>query len=249
MIRSFLIVILLSILSCQSQKNDNLTIATAANMQYPLEELIDEFEKEYNIKCEAVIGSSGKLTAQIIEGAPYHILLSADMKYPIELFEKGLSGAPKIYGYGKLVFWTLKDDISPDIEALAQQEIEHMAIANPKTAPYGKAAMEVFRNSETLIVVENKLVYGESISQTNQFILSEAADIGVTAKSSLFSPHIKNLGKWQDVDQSLYSPIAQGVVVLNNQNQQKNAAIKFYEFLFSNKGKEILNKFGYSTPE
>lgn len=243
---SFVVVFLVG---CLPPVNEKLTIACAANVQYAMEELAETFQKEFGIDCNIVVSSSGKLTAQIIEGAPYDVFLSADMKYPIELYGNRLSNvAPKAYAYGQLILWTNKEDVDLSITALAHPEIRHIAIANPKTAPYGEAAMEVFKQSGLLEKLESRLVYGESISQTNQFILSGAADVGITAKSSLFSPHTGN-DNWQDIDTTLYSPIAQGVVVLNHREQHQDDAQKFYEFLFSVKGKEILNKFGYSTPK
>lgn len=249
--KSFTCVILFFLLArCQQQNDDKLTIATAANMQFASKELISVFEQDYNIDCEMVVSSSGKLTAQITEGAPYDVFLSADMRYPTVLFEKGLTvRAPQIYAFGKLVIWTNTKGLTPKLESLTLEQIRHIAIANPKTAPYGKAAAEVLQKLKLMEKIEDKLVYGESISQTNQFILSGVAEIGFTAKAVMLSPNINGVGLWEEVAEGRYTPIAQGVTLLKYRPKQQEAAKKFYEFLFSAKGKEILNKFGYSTPE
>lgn len=235
-----------AISSCQPQKTDTLTIATAANMQFAMESLIQAFTSETGIACETAISSSGKLTAQIEEGAPFHIFISADMKYPTRLFEKGLSTAePKVYAYGKLVLWSRIDGLEPSIERLSDEDIHHLALANPKTAPYGEAAIEVLTHHQLLDPLAQKLVYGESISQTNQFIISKAAEMGFTAKSVVRSPQMKGKGRWVDVDPSIYSPIAQGVVIVKDSGENMPAARAFYDFLFSGKAQGILRDFGY----
>ncbi len=232
--------------SCQSQKSDTLTIATAANMQFAMESLIQAFTSETGISCETAISSSGKLTAQIEEGAPFHVFISADMKYPTRLFENGFSTAePKVYAYGKLVLWSRIDGLEPSIEVLSDERIRHIALANPKTAPYGAAALEVLTYYQLLDPLAQKLVYGESISQTNQFIISKAAEMGFTAKSVVRSPQMKGEGQWVDIDPSIYSPIAQGVVILKHSGENMPAARAFYDFLFSEKAQRILTDFGY----
>ena len=120
-------------------------------------------------------------------------------------------------------------------------------MANPKTAPYGRAAEEVLKKKGIYEPLKTKFVYGESVGQTNQFIISYVAEIGFTAKSIVLSLNMKGKGNWKDVDTELYSPIKQGVVLLKNRNVHLEGAKKFQQFLFSDKGKEILNKYGYLT--
>lgn len=235
---------------CQSQKTEKLTIATAANMQFAMESLIKAFTSETGIACETAISSSGKLTAQIEEGAPFDVFVSADMKYPARLFENGFSTAePKIYAYGNLVLWSRVDGIEPSIELLSDEQIHHVALANPKTAPYGVAAIEVLTHFQLLDALAQKLVYGESISQTNQFIISKAAEIGFTAKSVVRSPQMMGKGQWKDIDPSIYAPIAQGVVIVKHSEKDMPAARTFYDFLFSEKARQILTDFGYAVGE
>lgn len=233
-----------------SNKKPRLLIATAANMQFAMEELILEFALKYDIDCELVLSSSGKLTAQIKEGAPYDVFVSANMKYPNDLEKAGRNlTPPKVYAYGKLVLWTLNHNLIPSLETLSDTEIEHIALANPKTAPYGKAAIETLTYYKLNQPLTPKLVYGESISQTNQFIHSGAVEIGFTAKSVVLSKSMKNQGKWVEIDDLAYNPIEQGIVVLKQPEKDHSAAMKFYNFMFSEEAQVILTQFGYTIGE
>jgi len=243
---TLLLIILLA--SCHTSNKNTLTIATSANMQFAMDELISEFSKETGIKCQTIIGSSGKLTAQIKEGAPYQLFVSANMKYPNNLFHAGLTTSPpKIYAFGKLILWTVNSSVKPSLSILTQNNIKHIATANPKTAPYGSATIEVLKNIHLYNEVESKLVFGQSIAQTNQFITTKVADLGFTSKSVVLTKKMKGVGNWIEIDSTLYSPIAQGVVILKSKKSELEKATKFYNFLFSSKAKEILNNFGYST--
>jgi molybdate transport system substrate-binding protein len=213
-----------------------------------MEELTTSFTKETGIKCQTILSSSGKLTAQIKEGAPYDIFVSANMKYPIDLYNSGFTlQEPKIYAFGKLVLWTMVDSLKPSINVLLQKNIKHIATANPKTAPYGIPTEEVLNYYKLVDSIKHKLVYGESIAQTNQFIITKAAEIGFTSKSVVLSPFIKGKGNWVAIDERAYSPIKQGIVIIKNTSTSIDKKEKFYNFLFSKKGQEILNKYGYST--
>lgn len=243
-------IIFLFLFSCGQEEKSKLTIATAANMKFAMHELVDEFQKDTGIESEIIVGSSGKLTAQIKEGAPYDLFVSADMKFPNTLFQNGLTlDKPQIYAYGALVIWTLNTQLKADFKTLSKKQVNHIALANPKTAPYGRAAEEVLKQKKMYNKLRSKFVFGESVAQTNQFIVSYAAEIGFTAKSIVMSDNMKGKGNWEEVDPSLYTPIEQGVVILKNRNIHLEEAKKFRDFLFSAKGKEILNKFGYSIKQ
>ncbi len=248
-IRFLIFIGLLTLTSCkQQQESEKLNIAIAANMQFASEELLKKFTDQTNIACDLIISSSGKLTAQIKEGAPFDIFVSADMKYPNKLYTSGYTcKAPKIYAYGKLVLWSMIDSIHPSIDILKSLKIDHIAIANPKTAPYGTAAIEVLKQHGVYKDVKDKLVYGESISQTNQFIISKSAQIGFTSKSVVVSPKIKGKGNWVTIDESDHSSIAQGVVILKNNAENHHKAKAFYDFLCSQEAKIILENYGYSV--
>ncbi len=228
-----------------------LTVAAAANVQFTLDELKEEFTKETGISVEAIIGSSGKLTTQIENGAPFDVFMSADMDYPNRLHADGVTlGEPSVYAYGSLVLWTFEDiDLSKGVAGLSDASIRKIAIASPKAAPYGLQSVNAMKYHHLYPDIESKLVYGESISQVNQFITTQAAGIGFTAKSIVLAPQMKNQGKWVDVDPHSYEPIAQGVVILKYAQKDHLAeAQKFYDFLFTAPAEEILKKFGYRLP-
>ncbi|MEQ9426190.1 MAG: molybdate ABC transporter substrate-binding protein [Cyclobacteriaceae bacterium] len=240
-----LVIVFLTMVSCDQKAKKQLTIAVASNMQFVAKEITKAFTEKSGIEPRIVVGSSGQLTAQITEGAPYDVFISADMKYPIKLYERGfLASQPAIYAKGKLVLWSMKVP-KPSMDLLTNSDIQHIAIANPELAPYGSAAIEALQHFELLAQVEPKLVYGESISQTNQFILSGAADIGFTAMSVVLADEMKSMGNWAEIDPNIYEPINQGAVIINHRDEKRYEAIEFYDFLFSDSAKEILNKFGY----
>ncbi|MFZ0454907.1 MAG: molybdate ABC transporter substrate-binding protein [Ignavibacteriaceae bacterium] len=226
-----------------------ITIAAAANVQYAMEELKAEFKEETGIDVSVVIGSSGQLTAQIKEGAPYDIFISADMKYPLSLYSnKDAVDSPKVYAEGSLVIWTMRKGIRFDseLDVLLSDKVSKIAAANPRTAPYGIASIEALKHFGIYDKSKNKLIYGESISSVNQFIYSKAVEAGFTAKSVVLSPKMKGKGKWMEIEHDAYKPIKQGCVILKYGyiNHKKESKI-FYNFLFSAKAKSILSNFGY----
>ncbi|WP_233557482.1 molybdate ABC transporter substrate-binding protein [Aquimarina sp. AD1] len=243
-------IIILITVGCKEPKKETITIAAAANMQYAIEEISNAFTKQTGVSCELVISSSGKLTAQIIEGAPYDIFVSANMKYPNEIYENKLAiEAPKVYAHGQLVLWSMDKELVPSLEILTDSRVVHIAIANPRTAPYGQSAVEVLNKNNIYDAVADKLVYGESISQTNQFIISKSSEIGFTSMSVVLSKKIKDKGRWIPIDKKEYTPIEQGVVLIKREIQDSTNSRKFYEFLFSKDAREILEDFGYLVAE
>lgn len=246
--RLFIISLSLLLLACSPHRSEILTIATAANMQWAMQEITQSFTDKTGIPCETVISSSGKLTAQIQAGAPFDVFVSADMQYPTALFQQGLTTAePTVYAYGQLVLWSRVEGLEPSVDLLTRDLIRHIALPNPKTAPYGVAAVEVLRYYNIYDAVEEKLVFGESVAQANQFIVSQAAEIGFTAKAVVLSPNLQGTGHWQELNPDTYSPIAQGVVVLAQETGPSEQAQSFYDFLRSKEGQEILVKFGYTV--
>jgi molybdate transport system substrate-binding protein len=228
----------------------SINIAVAANVSYAIDELKKEFNKVHpDTDVRVTLGSSGKLTAQIKNGAPYQLFMAANMKYPEALYEDGIAiTKPVIYAQGSLAMLSNKKlDFSKDIDVITTKEVKKIAVANPKTAPYGKAAIEAIKNAKLYKDVEKKFVFAESISQTVSYAVT-AADIGFIAKSSLYSPkmsHYKEGVNWRDVDPKLYTPINQGIVMLNKQDKEVKA---FYDFMLGDKAKKILNDFGYLVP-
>ena len=244
------IVLILLVLGCKQPKKETITIAVAANMQFAIEEIAKAFTEHTGVTCSIVIGSSGKLTAQIKEGAPYDIFISANLKYPEEIYKNNLAVyPPKVYGYGQLVLWSMYDQKNLSLSTLLGNGVKHIALANPKTAPYGEAAIEVLEKHKIYDSIKDKLVYGESIAQANQFIISKSTEIGFTAKSVVVSPKMKGKGYWITIDKNSYQPIDQSVIIIKQENQHIQKVQKFYDFLFAEEAKEILEDFGYLVTE
>jgi len=226
-----------------------ITIAVAANVSYAIDALKAEFAKNHpDTDVRVILGSSGKLTAQIKNGAPYGLFMSADMAYPEALYREGLATSkPKHYARGALALFTTRTfDLGEGIRLLESDSIKRIAIANPKTAPYGKAAMEAIKKSGLYEKVKSKFVYGESISQTVAYAVT-ADDIGLIAASSLYSPHMKQYEKgahWALVDPSLYTPIEQGIVLLKK-GMGSPEYKAFYDFILSPQARKIFKKYGY----
>lgn len=236
--------------SCRQAQNKTLRIAAAASLQYVIEDLEADFTRRTGIPCEIITGSSGKLTAQIMQGAPYNIFLSADMKYPVFLEEHGKAHqSPEIYAYGKLVIYSQDDSIAPELENLLLPAVQKIAIANPKTAPYGEATIELLKRKYLLDSIQNKLVFGESIAQTNQFITTGAAKLGFTSLSSVMAGPMASSGKWSLIAEDNHAPLAHGVIVIDSETSQNVAAARFYSYLLSDEATEILEEFGYSRNE
>ena len=227
---------------------DTLAVAVAANMQYVCADMEAEFKKDTGHEILASFSSSGKFATQIMNGAPFDVFLSADMEYPEHLYAKGFaSTAPKVYAYGSLVLWSMKNlDLSQWQTLLTDDRVKKIALANPKTAPYGREAMRVLTYYKLVDKVQSKLVFAESISQTNQYIHSGVVELGFTAKSIVTSPEMKGQGKWIDLPPASYQAIAQGAVILKRGKETNNAlAQQFFDFLYSPKVRIILERNGY----
>jgi molybdate transport system substrate-binding protein len=241
--------ILLSILLTSSLFASSINIAVAANVSYAIDDLKAAFKKEHpDVNVQVTLGSSGKLTAQIKNGAPYTLFMAANMKYPEALYkDKIATTKPIVYAQGALAYLSkVERDFVSEKSLLQSDAIKKIAIANPKTAPYGKAAMEAFKNMGILETLESKFVYAESISQTVTYAIS-AADIGLIAKSSLYSPKMKAYKEgvnWIAVNPTLYTPIKQGIVILKAGEKNKDVQA-FYDFILSAKAKKIFEEFGY----
>ena len=236
-------------LLCSSIFAGTINVAVAANVSYAINDLIKEFNKTNpDTKIEVVFGSSGKFTAQIQNGGPFDVFMSADMKFPQTLEKENLTATkPVIYAQGSLAMLSTKPlDFSKGINLVTDNNINKIAIANPKTAPYGTAAQEALKNANVLDKIESKFVYAESISQAVTYAIT-AADVGFIAKSSLYDENMtqyKENVNWVSVDPKLYTPIDQGIVILKRAENNTEAKA-FYDFILSNNAKEIFKKFGY----
>ncbi|WP_230405301.1 molybdate ABC transporter substrate-binding protein [Undibacterium rugosum] len=230
---------------------ETLSVAVAANVQFVFDDLKAAFKQDTGHELQASFNSSGKFVAQISNGAPFDVFLSADMEFPEKLHKDGYAmQAPKVYAYGALVLWTMKDlDLQQWQAALQQARVSKIAMANPKTAPYGREAMRVLSAYQLEQSLQPRLVFAESIAQTNQYIHSGVADLGFTAKSVVLSPEMKGQGKWLELPRDVYQPIAQGAVILKHGKEQHAAVSQqFYDFIYSAKARAIFARYGYILP-
>ncbi len=245
LLRFFCVVGILVLHSCTKADKKVLRIAAASNLQYVLPKIMEAYTANTGIACQIIYGSSGKLTAQIEKGALYHVFLSADMKYPTYLYKKKLAiSKPKKYAVGNLVLWTM--DSSLNLNDIKSQSIQHIAIANPKIAPYGVAAKQYLDKKQWFKSLEKKLVYGENIAQVNQFVISGAAAVGFTSKSAVLALKSQYPIHWKEVSSDAYVSIEQGVVVLNHFKEKDSLATSFVQFLLSNKSQDIFTQNGYN---
>lgn len=177
--------------------------------------------------------------------------MSANMKYPNALYKKNIAiTKPVVYAQGQLAMLSSKSqDFSLGLDLLKDKKIKRIAIANPKTAPYGIASFEALKNAKIIKDIKHKFIYGESISQTVSYTVT-AANIGFIAKSSLYSSKMKQFKKntnWVSIDSSLYTPISQGIVILKN--SRNNSEVKaFYDFILTKTAQNIFIRFGYKIP-
>lgn len=249
---AFTIITWFFLFSCGEPKPKALRLAVASNLQYVIDPLVTAFKKANPGEVEIILGSSGKLATQIIGSAPFDIFISADQKYPKELERKQLTiASPQTYARGELVLWSLATNDQLDLNILDLSQIEHFAIPNPEIAPYGKAAVEALKFYGWYDQLEKKLVMGENIAQTNQFIINKNAQLGMTALSSVVSAPMKKQGIWTTLNPDSFTPIQQDVVILNKTNERgtEAAATAFVNFLTTKEAQNILQQHGYKIPQ
>ena len=228
-----------------------LRLAVAANAQFVIKALQADFTKKTGIQTEAVTGSSGKLAAQIKNGAPYDLFLSADMEFPQNLYGEGFGiTAPKEYASGSLIVCTISEPDTKNWPALLVQEsTKKIALGNPALAPYGKAAEQALRHYSLYDKIKSKLVFGESISQVNTYITTGAVELGFTTESLVYEYPEKEKLHWTRIDSKVYEKIRQGFVVLRHAREGNyTKAMQFYKYLSSPGAKQILKRSGYQTP-
>ncbi|MDA9058430.1 molybdate ABC transporter substrate-binding protein [Candidatus Thioglobus sp.] len=230
---------------------DEIKVAVASNFYPAMKEVVLQYElKKYrsseNHKITLISGSSGKHYAQILNGAPFDIFFSADKARPILLEKKGISetGSRFTYALGRLVLWSPLDGFIEKDEQLNNNDLRFLAIANPKIAPYGLAAREVLISMNLWEDLQSKLVRGENIAQTFQFVNSGNAKLGFISYSQLMNPSYPVVGSFWKVPQSLYTPIEQQVVLLKKSSLAKD----FLSFIESDESLNIISKYGYDLP-
>ena len=231
---------------------EDITIAAASDLNFVFRELVTEYEKLTGDRVRLSLGSSGNFYAQIQNGAPFDLYFSADIAYPRKLEEAGLTVPGSLYPYaiGRIVLWAGKDsrlDLSKGLEILREPTIKKIAIANPKHAPYGRAAVAAMEHAQVYDRVKDKLVLGENISQAAQFIESGAADIGIIAMSLALAPLMQAAGQYWEIPADAHPPIEQGAVVLKGGKNQASAKA-FLSFVQGAEGQAMMKRYGFVIP-
>ena len=248
--KSYLLKVLLSIsvlfvISCQSRDRTKLRVAVAANMSYAVKDINALFTQKFGTAVEVSIGSSGRITGQIMNGAPYDVFLSANMVFPDTLYTLGFTeNKPTVYALGNLVFWS-KYPVANWQSALTSVKYKKIAIGAAGTAPYGFATKQLLRAVGLYDSLMPKMVFGESVGQVNRYLFSSAVDGAFTSKSSEFGLPKGVAGFWYQTEPALYEPIKQGGVVLRN-SANKKIANQYLNFMLSDTIQAVLVKFGYS---
>ena len=228
-----------------------LRVAAAADLGFALEELTSRFRRDHaDVAVSVSYGSSGTLYAQLLNPAPFDLFLSADVAYPRQLNERGLTlpGTDFTYAVGRIVLWV--PALSPidvarlGMSALKEPAIAHVAIANPAHAPYGRAAVAAMRSAGVYDVVKSKLVLGENVSQALQFVQSGAADIGIVALSLALAPPAAREGRFLEIALDAYPRIEQGGTILQWASHP-DAARSFRSFLMGLDGRTVLKRYGF----
>ena len=224
-------------------------VAAAADLKFALDEVIATFRQTHpGIRVEPTYGSSGTIHAQLRQRAPYDIYLSADIAYPQDLVSKGIGARLDLFGYarGRLVLWVPKQSRLPvERDGLrALTGATRVAIANPRHAPYGRAAEAAMRHAGVWAATERRLVLAENVAQAAQFVESGAADAGIIARSLVVATPMRASGRYWDVPEAMHPPIDQGGLILPWASS-RDAAVRFRQFLTGVEGQEILRRFGF----
>ena len=239
----------LLLFSCHFTFAGEVNIAVAGNFFRPLQALAQEFEQNGNDKINISVGSSGKLYAQIVNGAPFDVLLSADTKRPSKLIADGLAiqGSQFTYARGKLVLWSHDPNVIDDQgKRLFSKNIKRLAIANPKLAPYGEQAVAVLKKLEVYEQLQDKLVVGQSVGQALQYISSSSVKQGIIALSQVTRGGEISEGSAWVIPTDLYQTIQQDAVLLNN-GKENLVAHAFLEYLKTEGALNIIRSFGYEV--
>ena len=229
------------------------TVAAAADLKYALDDLILKFKEQHpQIDVQTTYGSSGNFYAQLTNKAPFDIYFSADIDYPRKLTEQGLTleGSEFPYAVGQIVVW-VRDESVLDVERIGIQvlldpSVRKIAIANPKHAPYGRAAEAALKHLGVYEQVAERLVLGENIAQTAQFVESGAADVGVIALSLAMAPALGK-GRYWKIPLDAYPPLEQGGVILS-WAKDRTATESLRTFVVGDEGRSILRRYGFLLP-
>ena len=226
---------------------DEVQVAVAANFTVPMQRITAEFHKDTGHKALLSFGATGKFYAQIKNGAPFQVLLAADDETPVKLEKEGMTlpGSRFTYAIGTLVLWSAKPGYVDDKgEVLRRGDFNKLALANPKLAPYGFAALETMTSLGVVSAIERKFVQGENIAQTYQFVSTGNAELGFVALSQVMKDGTVAAGSAWIVPANLHSPIRQDAVILAN-GKGNAAAEALMKYLKGDKARAIIKGYGY----
>ncbi|WP_018609637.1 molybdate ABC transporter substrate-binding protein [Uliginosibacterium gangwonense] len=226
---------------------DEVKIAVAANFTAPIQKIAADFEKDTGNKVLISTGATGAFYAQIKNGAPFEVFLAADDETPAKLENEGagVKGSRYTYAIGKLVLWSAKPGfVDAKGDVLKKGGFEHLSLANPKTAPYGAAGVEVLKKLGLFDSLHGKIVQGENISQAQQFVASGNAELGFVALSQVWKDGALTSGSAWIVPASEYTPIRQDAILLSN-GAGKPAAEALLKYLKGDKARAVIKSYGY----
>lgn len=229
---------------------EKVTIAAAADLKFAMDEIVAAFKKaNAAAEVDVIYGSSGKFNTQIQQGAPYDLFFSADIGFPRELAKAGLAASQvKSYAFGRIVLWSTSLDASKmTLASLTERRIARIAIANPRHAPYGKRAEEALRAAGLWQKVEPKLVYGENIAHTAQFVQTGNAQVGIIALSLAVNPELASKGGYWLIPDNLHEPLEQGFII--TKRAEGNAlARRFADYMSTKAARAVMTKYGFVLP-
>lgn len=229
---------------------DKIAIAAAADLKFAMEEVVAAFRQAHPAdRIDTIYGSSGKFHAQIRQGAPYDLFFSADIQYPQMLAREGFAAsAVRPYALGRIVLWSASRDASRmTLADLADPSIRRIAIANPKHAPYGKRAEEALRAAGVWDKVRDRLVMGENIAQTAQYVQSGNADVGIVALALALNKELAARGGHALIDAALHAPLEQGFIV-TRRAADNPLAHRFAEHMGGQEARRIMVRHGFALP-
>lgn len=229
---------------------EKLTIAAAADLKFAMAEVVDKFRATRpGDRIEVIYGSSGKFFTQIRNGAPFDMYFSADIAFPRELEKHGLSaGATRPYATGRIVLWSLKPELAKTaLQDLPRAPIRKFAIANPQHAPYGTRAKEALQHQGVWAAMEPKLVLGENIAHTAQFVDTGAAEAGIVALALVLSPTMAGKGAWTLIPAEWHEPLEQGYIITKRAAGNRLAA-DFSHYMASEPARAIMRRYGFVLP-
>ena len=229
---------------------EKFTVAAASDLRFALDEVIVEYKRLHTeTEIDVIYGSSGKMTTQIIHGAPYDLFFSADIAYTEQLKAAGLAASePEVYALGRLVLWSANEDASRlTLTDLTDARFKRIAIAQPAHAPYGKRAKEAMEATGVWHQVQSKLVFAENVAQAAQMAQTGAADIAVIALSLVKFPDFKTQG-YSLIPAQLHQPLTQGYVV-TQEGKNKKEVLDFARFMATDSAHLIMKKYGFIVPD